>query len=247
MPVVRARVPHSCWNSILRLVLAVVAVGLASESRSSTTVSYTATNDTAVSSGGPNLSAPVLLTVTTVTVTTNAPFCLPPRAKVSTFPGNTFIAIEWPCACVRDGDSVTVSVEADQAFTVDDEGWSTVPNYPALCPTVLPAAFRISDVDGDHDGYPDTSETFDLQVTLRNYAQSLTNVVARVATADPKIDCASPSSVVVGSLPYGGVVDLPAPFRLHVHPAADRGGLVPPVVVRRWNASPLLKDTSMNA
>ncbi len=161
-----------------------------------------------------------------VTVTTNAPYCLPPRWKDSVAQGQTVITLSWPCSCVRPNASVTISVQADAEATFDSEFWYS---SRLSCPAVLPTSFHVSEVDGDQDGYPDTSETFDLQVTLRNYSEDLTNVVARIVTEDPKIDCASPSSVVVGSIPFGGVVDLPTPFRLHVHPAADRGGLVPPV------------------
>ena len=58
--------------------------------------------------------------------------------------------------------------------------------------------FRVIEIHGDHDGYPDTNETLDLMLTVRNPAgsQSLTNVVVRIASADPRIDCVSIPEVV---------------------------------------------------
>lgn len=101
-------------------------------------------------------------------------------------------------------------------------GSSTEVTYHGV---VLVKSFQVIDLNGDHDGYPDSNETFDLWIALANKSPaSLTNVVAQVTTSDPRIDCIEVSSVSFGTVPAGADVAAPSAFRLHVHPAAERGG-----------------------
>lgn len=202
-----------------RRLLIVAALGAASFARADFTLTYTATNDLSGPSGNLYLRAPV--NMTSASVTANAPFCLPPRFEFSSSSGQTYVRVFWPCACVRPGDSVTVAVQADAEVPLELSRWGT--GIGTTCPGVLPSGFRVADVDGDLDGFPDTSETFDLDLDLRNYGEDRTNVVAYLSTDDPKLDCVIASTVAVGSIPSGATVALPSPFRLHVHPAADRG------------------------
>lgn len=87
-------------------------------------------------------------------------------------------------------------------------------------------SFRLIELNGDFDGYADTNETVDLFITVSNprYANGLTNVVISLTTNDPKIDCITPSTVTIPSLPPGTAVEATTPFRVHVHPRASRGG-----------------------
>src|SRR6185436_18978601 len=72
-------------------------------------------------------------------------------------------------------------------------------------------SYRISDASGsgspplpagqDGDGYPDTDETVDLLLTVWNRSgETLTNLVAQLATTDPKIDCILSPLAVLGTL-----------------------------------------------
>jgi len=82
----------------------------------------------------------------------------------------------------------------------------------------------VNDINGDHDGMPDTNETVELMLTVRSPSllEDLTGVVVMVSTRDPKIDCITPTVATIPSLPAGSEVQLS--FELHVHPAADRSG-----------------------
>lgn len=87
-------------------------------------------------------------------------------------------------------------------------------------------SLRYSDVNGDLDGFPDTNETIDLFVRVRNPARShdLTNVAIALVPLDARIDCVIPSEIVIPTIAAGTEVETPIPFRLHVHPNADREG-----------------------
>jgi len=99
-----------------------------------------------------------------------------------------------------------------------------------MAPAVLSSSgplmktYRVDDVNGDGDGYADSNETIDLFVTLHNPSNwpSRTNVVVRIDTADPKIDCISTPTATIASMLPG--TDADVAFRFHVHPDADRAG-----------------------
>jgi hypothetical protein len=82
----------------------------------------------------------------------------------------------------------------------------------------------------DGDGFPDTNETVDLYLTLRNPTSiAYTNVVAQVVSSDPKVDCILSSQTRVASVPAHSNVEMPDPVRLKIASTADRSGVVPPV------------------
>ncbi len=85
--------------------------------------------------------------------------------------------------------------------------------------------FRVDDFIGDHDGPPDTNETFDVYFSISNKSTAnLSNLTGRILTSDPRIDCILTPVVFVGALPGGTDLDVLGAFRLHVHPRAERGG-----------------------
>ena len=45
------------------------------------------------------------------------------------------------------------------------------------------------DLDGDHDGYPDTGETGRLVVTIMNVGPAIEGVIATIGTDDPEVAC----------------------------------------------------------
>lgn len=56
--------------------------------------------------------------------------------------------------------------------------------------------------NGDQDAWADTNETIDMRITVRNNTTvDLNNVVARLATSDPRIDCVLSPEISIGTLP----------------------------------------------
>src|SRR5262249_15165701 len=85
-----------------------------------------------------------------------------------------------------------------------------------LTPLVM-KSFRVPDVDGDMDGYPDTNETVDLFVTVANKSdQDLTHVVGRLTSADPRIECIVSPVVTLSFLAAHAALELPRAFRFKV-------------------------------
>jgi len=95
---------------------------------------------------------------------------------------------------------------------------------PCFPPRALTSrAVRWNDIDGDTDGYPDTGETVDLLVAVRNRSNiDLTGLVATLSTTDPRIECVVSPAVAFGSLPAHSEATAPAPLRFRVSPVADR-------------------------
>lgn len=89
-------------------------------------------------------------------------------------------------------------------------------------------SYRVDDIDGDRDGYPDTGETADLYLSVWNAtASTLTNVTVQASTSDPRIDCLLATPVTIPSLLAGSTVELPAAFQFRVADTADRSGTNP--------------------
>jgi len=58
--------------------------------------------------------------------------------------------------------------------------------------------------NGDSDGWADTFETVDLQIAVSNKTElALTNVIGRLSSNDPAIDCVLDTFVAVGDIPAG--------------------------------------------
>jgi len=152
-------------------------------------------------------------------VTANPTICQPPSAGVY----NDEVLIYYrSCNCVTTGESVTFTVHT---FSDARPLWTYWDEFGHVCPGVLVKSFRVVDVDGDHDGYPDTNETFELWIGISNkWPVGLTGVVARVSTEDPRIDCILEPAVAFGDLPPDADAEATVPFLLHVHPDAERGG-----------------------
>jgi len=98
--------------------------------------------------------------------------------------------------------------------------------------SVTVVSYRLVDVTGDLDGFPDTNETFDLYLTIANKTNAyLTDVVVEASTHDPKIDCIVSALALIPSMTPkgtpGALQETPTPIRLHVAAAADRGGTTP--------------------
>src|SRR5437773_1115190 len=66
---------------------------------------------------------------------------------------------------------------------------------------VRPVAYR--DLDGDHDGFPDTGETGRLVVSVQNTGPALPGLIAVLSSPDTRVDCVLSASVLVGDLPTG--------------------------------------------
>jgi len=138
-----------------------------------------------------------------------------------------------------DGGAAGNPCQADS----DPQNWGTVTaniNVGSVAGNITVRSFRISDGSGtgtpplpagqDGDGYPDTNETVDMFITVSNKTgQNLTNVVANLATNDPKIDCLLKSAINIGSIPANGLVNSVDAFRFKVAASADRSGAVPVV------------------
>ena len=71
---------------------------------------------------------------------------------------------------------------------------------------IQPMLYR--DLDGDHDGFPDTGETGRLTVKIQNIGPPLTGVVAAMSTTDAGVACLIDWSVRVGDLATGQIVTL---------------------------------------
>ena len=96
--------------------------------------------------------------------------------------------------------------------------------------SVVVRSFRLQEVAGDADGFPDTGETVDLYLTLINKTgMDLTRIVVAAATSDAKVECFLRSLVSLSSFSAGAAVEVPVPFTFRVSPSADRAGIVPPV------------------
>ncbi|HYV85163.1 MAG TPA: hypothetical protein VFB49_04555 [Patescibacteria group bacterium] len=59
------------------------------------------------------------------------------------------------------------------------------------------------DLDGDHDGFPDTGETGRLVLAITNARSTLQGVYVNLTTTDPGVACIIDRSVFVGTLPHG--------------------------------------------
>ncbi len=88
--------------------------------------------------------------------------------------------------------------------------------------------------NGDNDVWADTNETAFLKLTLRNQTgMLLTNVQAKLASGDPKIDCILSANVNVGTMPADdpdtigvdeGIVTTVEEFAFRISPSANRVG-----------------------
>ena len=76
---------------------------------------------------------------------------------------------------------------------------------------------------GDGDGFADTNETVNMYVTVSNKTgMDLTNLVARLASNSPNVDCILQPSIVLPSLPAGAILEIPTPFVWKVAPTVSR-------------------------
>ena len=67
--------------------------------------------------------------------------------------------------------------------------------------SVQPLAYR--DLDGDHDGFPDTGETGRLVLSITNRGPALQGVYVTLTTTDPGVACLMDRFVMVGDLQHG--------------------------------------------
>src|SRR6185436_10326675 len=110
----------------------------------------------------------------------------PPLCSSSIFHGVTHgtydeVYFGWPCDCIPPGASVTFKVETSAPVPPLGTYWDI--NYGGSCPGVVLTSFRVVDLDGDVDGYPDTNETFNLEFGISNkWNRDLTGVVLRIST-----------------------------------------------------------------
>ncbi len=73
--------------------------------------------------------------------------------------------------------------------------------------SVVVTAYRLVD-NGDSDAYADSDETVEMYITLANKTGSdLENVVARLSSTDPEIDCIIDPFIDVGSMAAGAVFE----------------------------------------
>lgn len=100
---------------------------------------------------------------------------------------------------------------------------TTYADFPLQSGSVIITASRIVNVYGDGDGFADTNETVDMYITVSNKTGAdVTNVVARMAANDPKIDCIVQPIVIVGTVPKGSSVESATAFRFKVAGDANR-------------------------
>jgi hypothetical protein len=92
--------------------------------------------------------------------------------------------------------------------------------------TTIRVAYAAADVrviatvladNGDDDGFADTNETVELDLTVWNAGDvDLTGLVAYLSTDDPKIDCTLRSTVPIGDLAANAETSTPQPFVFRV-------------------------------
>ncbi len=76
---------------------------------------------------------------------------------------------------------------------------------------------------GDADAFADTNETVNMYITVSNKTgKSLTNLVARLASNSPSVDCILQPSIVLPSLPTGAALEIPTPFVWKVTSSVNR-------------------------
>ncbi len=76
---------------------------------------------------------------------------------------------------------------------------------------------------GDGDGFADTNETVNMYITVSNKTgKDLTNLVARLSTNSPNVDCVLQPSIVLPSLPKGAALEIPTPFVWKVVSSVNR-------------------------
>ncbi len=93
-------------------------------------------------------------------------------------------------------------------------------SYPAGRVSVK--SVRLTD-NGDNDGIADTNETVNMFITVRNNSGvDLDNVVARLSTNSPRIDCISDGSVALGALAKGETKEGAEAFVFKVASDANR-------------------------
>jgi hypothetical protein len=87
------------------------------------------------------------------------------------------------------------------------------------------AGFTLND-DNDNDGYADAGETVQMTITLKNNSnEEFTNVVARLSTNSPNIECITASSAAVGTMAPMQIVSATAPFTFKVMEGINRSGV----------------------
>jgi len=76
---------------------------------------------------------------------------------------------------------------------------------------------------GDGDSFADTNETVNMYITVSNKTgKNLTNLVARLATNSPYVDCIIQPVIALSSLAANAVAEIPTPFVWKVTSAASR-------------------------
>ena len=110
---------------------------------------------------------------------------------------------------------------------------AAITNIALVAGHVNLVSYRIVDLTGDSDGFPDTNETVDVYFTVANRSPlPLTNVIVWLKSDDPKIDCVTTPLAIIPYLdPKGGALairETPSALRFHVSASADRGGTAPP-------------------
>ena len=76
---------------------------------------------------------------------------------------------------------------------------------------------------GDGDSFADTNETVNMYVTVSNKTgMDVTNLVARLASNSPYVDCVLQPSIVLPSLPKGAALEIPTPFVWKVVSSVNR-------------------------
>ncbi len=108
----------------------------------------------------------------------------------------------------------------------DAAQWGQVQAYasvyvPFLNVTVKSS--RVVSLTGDGDGFADTNETAQLWITISNKSTvDLTNIVARLVSNDPKVDCILQPTITMASLAKLTTQEIGTPFVFHVSSTASR-------------------------
>jgi len=76
----------------------------------------------------------------------------------------------------------------------------------AQAPPFTVVSVTYQDLDGDHDSFPDTSETGRVVPEVQNNSGALTNARFYLSSTDPDVSCITSASVFVGSLGSGQTV-----------------------------------------